>query len=1829
MCRLMAYIGHPMLVADVVLWPDRSIIKQSYDARERLQDPSLPFHLGFGNLNGDGFGIGWFNTEERREVDPSPCMFKSITPAWNNENLARLSTKIVSPVIFAHVRAAYPGMPVSEQNCHPFQFGRYLWMHNGVVGGFNCVRRHLLSGLSDAAYNTVQSFHSDSAVSFSIFLNALPDMCTQQPPDVLLHAMQDTVAAICRAQRECGVAETSLLNFVVSDGTTMVATRFVSPESGGAATLYYAEGSTFSRQLETPFARANSVGASLAAGGSPTAAAGGTAAAAAAAAAAGGSPRSPLSDDGTPNACRAIAGTTSAVGSSVMREASYSIAYGERGSSVAFIASEPITGSNTDWVAVPKNTALVITREKGGYINIMRSPLIATPPAGGPDPVQQEVATCLEAVIRGIATRGRSWVAKRGAGGSGTGELAADPMASMTRTISAELPPAAAEEDHRLTGHGGAVLAVAVDEGGRRLYSACTDAAVRVWDLETMQCSHVLRGHSKPVTQLRLARGRLYTAAGGAIRVWDTATLRLVDRIQTSLYSGGIRSLLVTDDGTIFVGHSDTTVKMYRTDPSAAAAAAAAAGNGGAAAAAAAPAAAAAGQPAASSPLARHPSSDANGASPPPSPRSRLSSLPPRPPSATGGLSAALRGGGAGSPAPATPPLKASALAAAGSGGVLGGAAVSPAVSIDEGALPPRWSCGGPAAARAPVAAAATAAAAAAAVVERAPDAVTDTACGHVGPVNSLVVVGAYICSAGGDAMVRVWRASDLSLVRVLRGHRGSVLCLLALGHLLLSGARDNAIRVWDMEMDMMCRRTLLGHKDDVTSLAAVGLRRRAAEAAAPPLSPLGSPLAGGGGGGGGGSAMLAALVASASADGTVRLWCAPTWTCLRVLVPSAPLAGLLGPATVPAPYSQQYHIASLASAGAFAQAHAAAGPAASAGPPPAPATPALPWAAERPPVPPQHAAGAAAALRLPHAVAPLRIGHSSFASFDFSGDDFSFGGSHASRPGALPSPAGPAAAAAGAASPAQQQVGFYVAPSPGAHAHAPAAPAPAPPAPPPGATPAALCVSVARGVIAAGFVDGAVRLWHVDDVCGAAAEAVGRSLPSTPPLGGDLEGTLSMTGGYDLRSFLSHPASGLLAGASPPASPRVSSDGGGGAAAAPPGSLLPAHARAAAAGAGAAASPEPPPQALAASAGGACARLRAGSWAVAGAAAAAAAAAGGAAEAAPSGHCRACGSMDQQLVRALRELVAIRTVSSSQKLRDECLRGAKYLARLLEGLGCEVRLAAHAEGKNPVVMGRLGRNPSHPTVVFYGHYDTQPALEPDWATRPYELTAADGYLYGRGTSDNKGPVLAFIYAVKEMLDCWQSAGSAAPVNVAFIIEGEEENGSTGFLEALQANLGWFSDADVVVISNTVWVGERLPCLTYGMRGMVTASIEVSGPARDVHSGNDGGVFSEPMADLFKLLASLTAAPGGASAGAAGGGEDGPGGGGDDGAASSSAAASAAARPASANGRGGANGAAAAAAAEEGDDGDGSGSDTAVSIGGGRVDGGGGGGGGGGSAGCACDGGAVGTRISIPGFYDGVRPRLIDLAWAGLEECDEFSMDTYKRAIGVPRLTAPPNKHDLLVARWCQPSLSVVEVRSGGVGLGGADERSLYRFGPTRFSVIPRTAVGKVSIRFVPEQDADHLIRCLTRHVRAEFARLGSANAVAVHVHSVGDWWEADPESDVFKMAERAVRREWGVAPLYVREGGTMPVASLIEKTLGAPALMIPMGQSSDACHLANERLRRLNLVKGKNVVRHLMEELIAARASAPGHQVAEAAACGAARSGSSCEGVPSALAPP
>jgi glutamine amidotransferase len=130
--------------------------------------------------------------------------------------------------------------------CHPFAYGPYMFMHNGIISGFSAIRRKLLEGLSDAAYDAVASFHSDSAVSFALFLSFLPSMDEHHSADVMLLALHKTLEFIGDTQAKAGiVGDTSLLNFVVTDGLTLVATRCVAPSSHNPASLYYAEGTTF------------------------------------------------------------------------------------------------------------------------------------------------------------------------------------------------------------------------------------------------------------------------------------------------------------------------------------------------------------------------------------------------------------------------------------------------------------------------------------------------------------------------------------------------------------------------------------------------------------------------------------------------------------------------------------------------------------------------------------------------------------------------------------------------------------------------------------------------------------------------------------------------------------------------------------------------------------------------------------------------------------------------------------------------------------------------------------------------------------------------------------------------------------------------------------------------------------------------------------------------------------------------------------------------------------------------------------------------------------------------------------------------------------------------------------------------------------------------------------------------------------------------------------------------------------------------------------------------------------------------------------------------
>ena len=130
MCRFIAYIGEPILLDEILFKPKNSLIRQSIHAREASEP-----------LNGDGFGLGWYMVDGHK----SPGIFVSTQPAWNDQNLAHISSKIRSGCFFAHVRAASEG-GVSKYNCHPFQYKHLLFMHNGGIGGFKKIKRALRKG---------------------------------------------------------------------------------------------------------------------------------------------------------------------------------------------------------------------------------------------------------------------------------------------------------------------------------------------------------------------------------------------------------------------------------------------------------------------------------------------------------------------------------------------------------------------------------------------------------------------------------------------------------------------------------------------------------------------------------------------------------------------------------------------------------------------------------------------------------------------------------------------------------------------------------------------------------------------------------------------------------------------------------------------------------------------------------------------------------------------------------------------------------------------------------------------------------------------------------------------------------------------------------------------------------------------------------------------------------------------------------------------------------------------------------------------------------------------------------------------------------------------------------------------------------------------------------------------------------------------------------------------------------------------------------------------------------------------------------------------------
>ncbi|KAK4460697.1 nucleophile aminohydrolase [Cladorrhinum samala] len=257
MCRFLVYKGSDeILLSKLVLDPAHSILKQSFDSRLRLDTRR-------GQNNADGFGIGFYTDPK---LGPAPCLFTSTTPAWNCANLERLASKTASHLIFAHVRATTEGS-LSEDNCHPFTHGSLMWMHNGGLGGWKQIKRRLGERLADKWYLGVTG-GTDSEWAFALFLDTLErmgyDPSSQSKggfgPTVLRKAMLKTIAAINdlidnipeRIIHSENVDTRSLLNFAVSDGHSVICTRYVGSASDEAASLYYSSGTLWETRAPTP-----------------------------------------------------------------------------------------------------------------------------------------------------------------------------------------------------------------------------------------------------------------------------------------------------------------------------------------------------------------------------------------------------------------------------------------------------------------------------------------------------------------------------------------------------------------------------------------------------------------------------------------------------------------------------------------------------------------------------------------------------------------------------------------------------------------------------------------------------------------------------------------------------------------------------------------------------------------------------------------------------------------------------------------------------------------------------------------------------------------------------------------------------------------------------------------------------------------------------------------------------------------------------------------------------------------------------------------------------------------------------------------------------------------------------------------------------------------------------------------------------------------------------------------------------------------------------------------------------------------------------------------
>jgi len=441
---------------------------------------------------------------------------------------------------------------------------------------------------------------------------------------------------------------------------------------------------------------------------------------------------------------------------------------------------------------------------------------------------------------------------------------------------------------------------------------------------------------------------------------------------------------------------------------------------------------------------------------------------------------------------------------------------------------------------------------------------------------------------------------------------------------------------------------------------------------------------------------------------------------------------------------------------------------------------------------------------------------------------------------------------------------------------------------------------------------------------------------------------------------------------------------------------------------------------------------------------------------------------MPDEPVELLSEFLRFPSVSTDSRRKAEVRDCAQWLHDLLLSGGLLSRLD-ETDG-HPVILARSEPDPAKRTILIYGHYDVQPP-EPleEWESDPFDPKIADGKIVARGASDNKGQIFSHIYGTLSTL----KEKGELPVNVIFLIEGEEEIGSPHLAQYLEQHRHELA-CDLVAISDTGMVDSFKPTLTYALRGVACLEVIAHGPALDLHSGIFGGAVANPATAIARLIASLHDAEG---------------------------------------------------------------------------------------------------RVQIPGFYDDVRA-MQEWERATAQELRDHDAHIAKLA-GVDTLfgEAGYTSYERIGFR---PTAEV-----NGIGGGYQGEGSK--------TVLPRRAFAKFSFRLVPDQNPATILDLATRYfeeqcppgIRLEIRR----------GHSGAPYF-TDPKSPDGDAVAAALREAFGSDPVFLREGGSIPILQEFQKTLGVSSLLLGLADPDAKAHSPNENFPLKNLEVGIRLNQLLLEAL-------------------------------------